>query len=91
MLGAVLDEEEAVLEEEEVVVPVGVNAEELLARIGAGQAALARELAGNALGRPLTAEDNQLVADISLQLTLLQQEESREAARVELERLLNQG
>jgi len=92
VLGAVLDEEEAVLgEEEEVVVDAGIDAEALLARLVEGQATVARDLAANALGRPLTADDNQLVADISLQLTFLQQEATKEAARVELGRLLNQG
>ncbi len=92
VLGAVLgEEEEVILNVEEEVVPPGIDAEALIARLVEGQAALARDLAANALGRALTGDDDQLVADISLQLTLLQQEATKEAARVELGRLLNQG
>ncbi|QVL54907.1 MAG: hypothetical protein KFB95_06195 [Simkaniaceae bacterium] len=89
LLGQVLGEEEAVILDVEE--DAGIDAEALIARLGEGQVAVARDLAATALGRALTADDDQLVADISLQLTLLRQEDTREAARVQLGVLLNQG
>jgi len=93
VLDAVLGEGEDVFldVEEEDLVPVGVNAEALLARLGDGQARLARELVAQTSGKEIDAlsvEEEQVAALISAQLPLLRGEDTKEAALLEVNRLL---
>ncbi len=64
-----------------------IDAGALLARLGVNQVTVARELAATALGKTveqLVEDDTDLVAKISVQLTRLQQEATREDVKIQL-------